>query len=176
MINKNDWVVTNSGQKLFLTNPDPESILIEDIAHGLSQTCRWGGQCKTFYSVAQHCYMISSIVPRSDALWGLLHDAAEAYMTDLPRPLKMILPGYQLIESGILKAIAEKYGLPESIPSTVKKADNVMLATEARLLMNHCPEDMYLSEDALDIEIVPIDHESSKRFFLERFMELWDKR
>lgn len=166
------WLLTNSGKRIEFHDPDPEAILIQDIAHGLSLTCRWAGQCKTFYSVAQHSLMISKIVPESDALWGLLHDAAEAYLTDLPRPLKECLPKYRIIEAVMLKAIAIRFGLPESIPDNVKKADNLMLSTEAKLFMNCQPIDIGLNEDVLDIDIMPLEPEIAERMFLERYKEI----
>ena len=172
MKQNNYWLLTNSGKRIKFHDPDPDAIVIQDIAHGLSLTCRWAGQCNTFYSVAQHSWMISSLVPAPDALWGLLHDAAEAYLTDLPRPVKECLPKYRIFEKNILKAVAIKFGLPESIPANVKKADNMMLATEAKLLMNCNPTDIGLNEEVLGIDIMPLEPEIAERMFLERFKEI----
>ncbi len=124
-------IVTFTGRVVHPFNPKPETICIEDIAHGLSLTCRFSGQCRNFYSVAQHSLVVGNIVPRHLALVGLLHDAAEAYLTDIPRPFKQLIPGYQEVESNLLKTIFEALKIPfNGIPKEVKKADNIALALE----------------------------------------------
>lgn len=111
------------------------AVLIDDIAHALANICRFGGHTREFYSVAQHSVIVSNIVPKEDALWGLLHDAAEAYMGDMTRPLKDLMPGFKEIEKRVEAEIFELMGLKGGIPPSVKYADLVMLATERRDLM-----------------------------------------
>lgn len=76
------WTFT--GRRIDTLAPDPCEIEIDDIAHSLAQQCRFLGHTDGFYSVAQHSVLVSGFVPDRDALWGLLHDAAEAYVCDLP--------------------------------------------------------------------------------------------
>ncbi|MFG0247924.1 MAG: phosphohydrolase, partial [Phycisphaeraceae bacterium JB051] len=78
------WIQTYTGKAFYPLREDPGIIDIRDIAHALSLQCRFNGHCSDFYSVAQHSVHVSEVVPQAFALWGLLHDAAEAYMSDLP--------------------------------------------------------------------------------------------
>ena len=81
---KESYLSTFSGKKFYPFNPSPEQIEIVDIAHGLSMVCRFSGQCPYFYSVAEHCIHVTNVLPPSLKLEGLLHDASEAYLADLP--------------------------------------------------------------------------------------------
>jgi hypothetical protein len=124
---------TVSGLYIDVFNPDPADIDIMDIAIGLSHCCRWGGQLRQHYSVAQHSVICSHLLEDYDEemrLAGLMHDAAEAYMCDLPYPIKAMLPEYKAVENGLLKAIAKKFGFGFPLPAPVKQADTVMLHVE----------------------------------------------
>lgn len=110
-------------------------VLIDDISHALANICRFGGHTREFYSVAQHCVLASNIVPEQDALWALLHDAAEAYVGDMTRPLKELLPGFKEIEKRVERELFDIFGLQGEMPASVKHADLVLLATERRDLM-----------------------------------------
>jgi hypothetical protein len=137
-----DWIQTFTGKKFFPLDPRPEDVDIEDIAHSLSLQCRFTGHCKFFYSVAQHSVLVSQLLPWDAALWGLLHDASEAYLCDLPRPLKnrtALGVEYSRIETGLMTCIAEAFDLGP-IPPMVKTADDIMLVTEASQIMGPCPE------------------------------------
>jgi hypothetical protein len=118
-----------------LKNPDPYAISITDIAHSLSQLCRFGGHTREFYSVAQHSLMVSLHVPREYAFIGLLHDATEAYLQDVIRPLKQLLPNYADIEAHMWETIAWHFHLSDTIPECVKEMDMIMCATEMRDLL-----------------------------------------
>lgn len=131
----NATIQTASGRYASLTAPRPHDIDIGDIAHALSNICRFGGHTREFYSVAQHSVLASRIVPPEDALAALLHDAGEAYVGDMVLPLKNLLPEYRLIESGMWLAISMAFGVPLKMPASVKRADLVLLATERRDLL-----------------------------------------
>ena len=176
-------IVTYTGRVVDPFNPDPKTICIEDVAHGLSLTCRFGGQCRTFYSVAQHSLVVGRIVPSHLAIFGLLHDAAEAYLTDIPRPFKSKISGYGKTEDKLLKTIFKAFQIPfKGLGKEIKDADNLALAIEQyELLPNteHWPHilskdeyDMYNVALGTAIEIPPSDVEEA---FLERFWELKER-
>src|SRR5580704_106133 len=110
------WNETISGKQLFLLDPRPEDIDINDIAISLSNLCRFGGHVDYFWSVAAHSLLVAQLLPRPLKLAGLLHDAAEAYIVDIPRPLKLLLPQYMEIEHRIEAAIGAKFGVSFSDP------------------------------------------------------------
>ncbi len=126
------WMRTYTGSRVHILRPRPEEIHIIDIAHALSNTCRFCGHVPKFYSVAQHSLLVAEAVPDTFRLWGLLHDASEAYLHDLTRPLKRNLPAYAEIEGRMMDAICIRFGLPLTMPAQVKEADNAVLATEFR--------------------------------------------
>ena len=103
MKHSNTWFLTTTGRQFWPASPDPEQIQIEDIAHALSNLCRFGGHTREFYSVAQHSVLVSQNVPDDLRLVGLMHDATEAYCGDMIRPLKNVLPEFKELENGIWK-------------------------------------------------------------------------
>jgi uncharacterized protein len=133
-------IKTYTGRMFPLDSPEPDDIDILDIAQGLSQTCRFSGQSLHFYSVAEHCVLISRKVPKEYALHALLHDAAEAYIGDMTAPLKYLLSSagenmYRDTENRIMEAISSKYGFPSKKPDVIHEADLRMFATEATHIM-----------------------------------------
>jgi hypothetical protein len=130
------WILTHSGRRVDPLNLHPEDVDIEDIAYSLSNQCRWSGHC-LWYSVAQHCYLVSLEADEQDQLWGLLHDATEAYLVDLPSPIKRQMPEYVAAEHRAMRAICTRFGLPPHEPKSVTIADEVLLATEYRDIMPH---------------------------------------
>jgi hypothetical protein len=137
---KGDWIQTYTGRQFWPLDPRPGEVAIEDIAHALSQLCRYGGHTTRFYSVAEHSVHLSRFVPRADALAALLHDAAEAYLVDVPRPIKASLSEYRTIESGIMAAIGRRFGLPLEMPASVEAADYAILTDERAQVMAPAPE------------------------------------
>ncbi len=174
-INNNDaWIQTYSGRRFSPVNPDPKSIVLQDIAHSLSMQCRFSGHSKKFYSVAQHSVLVSYICDSADALWGLLHDASEAYCVDIPRPLKQsgLLQGYIDIENAVQQAVCHRFNLSPIEPSSVKIADKQLLATEARDLMtpHHC--DWHNLIEPLPFLIEPWGQQQAENLFIKRFFEI----
>lgn len=112
-VRRGDWLQTHTGVHFYPLDPRPEEIDITDIAHSLALQCRWAGHVKQHYSVAEHCVRVSRIVPKEDALWALLHDAAEAYLIDLPRPLKNLpeFSIYRMAENMIMTAVISRFEL-----------------------------------------------------------------
>lgn len=156
---RRNWILTHTGRQVHLFEPASWEIDIADIAQGLANTCRFGGQAPEFYSVAQHSVYVAEQVARwiaanrdpvgapvgraevADAhrnlvLWALLHDAAEAYIGDIVRPMKRAL-GLQAVEGPIQAAISRRFDLYPTmpVPDAVKQADEVVLATEALWLL-----------------------------------------
>jgi 5'-deoxynucleotidase YfbR-like HD superfamily hydrolase len=128
-------IVTYSGTWIKPLEPDPELITIEDIAHSLSNACRFTGHVRDFYSVGQHSILCSWIVPVEDRLCALLHDASEAYLSDFASPIKQ-QPGfgelYKEVEGRLMEAIAVRFGIEWPMPDTVEWADKVLLRSEQR--------------------------------------------
>lgn len=170
------WIQTFTGRQFWPLNPDPADVSIFDIAHALSMTCRYAGHTNRFFSVAQHSVMVSRIVPLADALWGLLHDAPEAYSTDIVRPIKrhIAVLGFAEIEARLEAAIAAAFGLTLPIPASVHEADMIALATERRDLMAPPPRPWISTEHVqpLPYPINPLNPHEAEQEFLKRFAEL----
>lgn len=130
------WIRTYTGRQFWPLSPRAEHVDIEDIAHALGNMCRFGGHTARFYSVAEHSWWVSQIVPKEDALWGLLHDAAEAYLVDVPTPIKPHIPGWAQVERAVEQVVAEAFGLPWPMPMSVKDADRRILQDETFQLMS----------------------------------------
>lgn len=129
-------ILTYSGKLFDVLKPDPDLIDLVDIAAALSKLCRFGGHCRHFYSVAEHSVLASDLIqqsyPDDNALakWALLHDASEAYMVDIPRPVKRQLKEYVRLEDAIQETIARRFDLPWPMPKEVHEADGDMLTLE----------------------------------------------
>lgn len=128
-----DWMQTYSGLRFWPIDPRPGDIDIEDIAHALAMQCRYGGHGKKFYSVAEHCVLMArhtlDFGPEI-AMWALLHDASEAYIVDIPRPLKPWLANYKDHENRVMRAIARRFDLVGDMPAVVHDADQRIIADE----------------------------------------------
>lgn len=125
-----DTIRTFSGAYIDVFFPDPSQIIIGDIAWGLSHTARFGGHTKGFLSVAQHSCQVADMVPPEYQLCALLHDASEAYIGDIPAPIKKKLPHYKAMENSLMMTIAEVFGFQWPMPSIIKQADRVQLENE----------------------------------------------
>lgn len=169
---KGNWMQTSRGAMFWPLDPRADEVFIEDIAAGLSKLCRFAGQCQRFYSVAEHSVLVSQIVPPQYALIGLLHDATEAYVVDVPRPIKPFLGGYKDIEIGVWRAISERYGLPLDPPPSIKEADNAMVLAEADQIMLPLPAPWSIPGSPAAVKIECWSPDEAERRFLDRFHEL----
>ncbi len=128
--NENDYTMTHSGILINVLNPEPKNIVIEDIAHALSNMPRFGGQLNRHHSVAQHSVMAAKMAKKEDKLAALMHDASEAYLLDMPTPIKNHLPHYKWYENNLMLTIAEKFGFEYPLNSDLKKIDKDLLILE----------------------------------------------
>lgn len=144
-IDRGNWMQTFTGRQFYPLAPYPEDVDPRDIAHALSLICRYGGHAERFYSVAEHCVLMSYAVAPENALWALLHDATEAYVGDMVRPLKQHMPQYQMAETKVELAILQRFGLwggaglPPLMPAEVKAADSRILLDERAALFDGIP-------------------------------------
>lgn len=129
------WILTHTGKHFDLMQPSAENVSPLDIAHALAHLCRFNGHTHRFYSVAQHSCMVADLVPAEHRLAALLHDATEAYIGDITRPFKALLPDARQIEQYIWHAICARFRLDPELPACVQDADMIALATEKRDLM-----------------------------------------
>lgn len=174
MDDRGPWIETYTGIKFYPLDPKPEDINIYDIAHSLSMLTRFNGHCEEFYSVAQHSVLVAELVYKMtgslvDARWGLLHDATEAYIGDMTRPLKSVMPQFKEIENKIMNCICDVFFLPHEQPLVVKQADNILLATERRDLLPVSNNIWSPLPMPLDTIIYPVSSESARRMFMDAF-------
>jgi uncharacterized protein len=170
-----DWMQTYTGVQFWPMDPRQEEIKIEDIAHSLSNQCRYAGHCTSFYSVAQHSVLVSKIVPPEHQLWGLLHDASEAYLVDLPRPIKRysrIGEEYKRVEAALVAKIALRFGLPIDEPKCISEADNIVLMTEKRDIMGPHPAKWVENAEPLVETIDPWSPFLAEYMFLQEYGRL----
>lgn len=166
------WIQVLSGAPFWPLDPRPEEIDINDIAWALSMQCRFAGHVTRFYSVAEHSILVSQLVPAADALWGLLHDATEAYLQDLVQPLKADMPEYRAHEDRLMACIAEQFGLPGEMPRSVKEIDRRMLFTEKHALLRTPVREWGIRGDRLPVELPCWQPYTAYTEFLSRFLEL----
>lgn len=168
------WILTHTGKRFDLIHPLAELVDLLDIAQGLAFTCRFSGQCATFYSVAQHSVLVSEIVPAHLALEALLHDASEAYIGDVTRPLKHLLPDYRAVERGVERAIRQAFDFPAEQSPEIGAADVILLATERRDLMPLDSAEWPVISGVCPLAktIEALDPQRAKSLFLERLLTI----
>lgn len=170
-----DWIITFTGRAFWPLDPRREDIDPRDIAHALSLLCRYGGHTSVFYSVAEHCVHMSYAVAPSNALWALLHDAAEGLgMVDLPRPVKRHMSAYAAAEDRVMGVVCDRFGLPRECPAEVKEADTRILVDERAALLPTFPRPWKSTENvpALGVPIAGWAPEHAEREYLNRLAEL----
>lgn len=169
-------IQTRSGKYINFVDYTSNIYDIQDIAHALSNLCRFTGHCSSFYSVAQHCVHASYCVDPEFAYEALMHDRIEAYLGDIASPLKQLLPDYKKLEKGLEEDSAWAFMLPLKMSPEVREADIKMLATEKRDLMVETPDIIWGIiqgvEPCLDI-IEPWSPEYSYIMFMKRYDELF---
>ena len=175
---KGDWMQTFTGRQFWPIDPRASEIDIEDIAHALSMQPRYAGHTSKFYSVAEHSYLVSAFAEdRSVQRAALLHDASEAYLCDIPRPIKPYLTNYKEIEAQLCEVIAEKYGVPYPWPAEVHELDMRILLDERNALMKESPSivgDGWPDHlDPLGAKIRALDHKQAYTLFMGRFYDLF---
>ena len=184
------WMQTYSGHAFVIANPTPDQIFLEDIAQALSNQCRFAGHCLKYYSVAEHsvhvCNRVQELLDiegvtegqRQALAMALLHDAAEAYLLDMPRPIKYEegMEFYRELHKKTMKVILEKFGLlkPDvtiitlDVVGAIRQADNEMLATEAEQIMAPHPREWDPLPDPIDLELGCWRPERARDVFLKQ--------
>jgi hypothetical protein len=162
--------------------PKADEVNILDIALGLSRSNRFNGHSSHPYNVAQHsiiCSYYPQLTPEQ-AMEALLHDAGEAYIGDMPRPAKALMPQYYDLENAIMDAVAERFNIPNPMTDMMRHIDNTILMTEKQYLLKPSKHKWSVVEHPLDAETLSpdvfaeINHEIAFSFFLLRFNELSD--
>ena len=165
------WIGLLSGERLNLLEPDPNLIHIDQIAHALSQLCRFGGKCYGFYSVAEHCVHVSHCFEDPElAMAGLLHDATEAYIGDMVRPLKVLLPAFEELENMLHEVIFNLFGLDIALMEEIKWADDEAVVVEARQITTGTWTKGI--EVKIHFDVLNLTPEDGRKVFLNRYWEL----
>jgi uncharacterized protein len=180
------WILTASGRRFDPLNPDPTAIDIEDIAHALSQICRFTGHTREFYSVAQHSVIVAWHLDEPLRLQGLLHDASEAYLCDLARPVKHdpAFESYRRLEASLQTVIFSRFGVASGHNAFINQIDQAVLGGEYLSLMRkpHAqPEDDEPWSESLALtrtltpkllaKIRPMQPADAKKRFLQAFAD-----
>lgn len=182
LASSSSFLKTVSGKVIKFLDFSVEDVILGDIAHGLSHVCRYGGQCSRFYSVAEHSVLVSKFVEHicvtreilipGIIVSGLLHDSPEAYLGDMTTPLKVLCPGYQLIESHFADVCQKAFGVHARFDHPIiKQCDFEMYLRERTFLM---PGEGPPVDDELSslLEVRFLTPDAAKKAFLERAEEL----
>jgi len=177
-----NWIQTKNGHCFDPDCLEEISINIEDIAWSLSLTPRFRGHLHKFYSVAQHSIWVSENCEERYAMCGLLHDASEAYLSDIPGPIKLILPDYEELETRVMGHISKIFGIEFPIPKNVKMWDTKACIYEAQAFMpkrifDWDIRDMKNTDFSFDFEkefsyCTPLTSDEAYKSFLRRFQEI----
>lgn len=171
-------ITTHSGQQVDIEAPQSDTLRIEDIAHALSFLCRGSGQANFFFSVARHCVYCAAEAQargfsREVVLACLLHDASEAYMTDVPKPIKdNLIPQYRKYEDALLDRIYEKFigrALTDDELSQVSLIDRVLLQYDLKYLLNM---EVELPPIHIELKYEYIPFEEARDAYLSAFHRL----
>ena len=178
------YLQTVSGRWVNPFDPDPSQLDAGDIARALANQCRFGGHSRVFYSVAQHSVIVSELVEQGggdveDVFAALMHDATEAYLGDMPHPLKHRSPlgaAFKAAEDHLEQAIRDRFGIRADVPA-IKRVDRALLATERRAFS---AEDWHWPEldgvEPLDLELTAWSPDEAARAFAQRYAQLDARR
>lgn len=172
------WIETFTGIRFFFMTPTPDMFSIIDVAHALALQCRYNGHTKTHYSVAEHCVLMSDWLrdrghDKLTCLTALLHDVAETYIGDLPRPVKEKVPAFKEIEKTIEAAAAEKFRFAYPFPKIVKELDARILKDEREQAMPKSDNEWGTdSLESMGIRVRNWDHRTAESMFLGRYVAL----
>lgn len=168
------WIETASGKEFWFLSQEPQ-FDINDIATALSNICRFNGHSKFFYSVAEHSYYVSKLVPKEFAYAALLHDATEAYLNDITKPAKELLPDYKQLEEDLTTKLAKYFGFASDFSNhnVIKQADWAQLKIEAYHLLPSKGKNWYFP-DNLQSGFEPLGYSPrvAKQLFLDRLREI----
>lgn len=170
-----DYIQTFTGKRFYPLDPRADEVHIEDIAHALSNICRFNGHVKRFYSVAEHSVFVALCTPIEHRLRALLHDASEAYLCDLPRPIKRSVTGYAEAEASVMAVVCERFGVSVDEAPIIKLNDNRILLTERETFMERTDDDWQLGCEPLPVQLrgwAPADAEAA---FLQTFYDLGER-
>jgi uncharacterized protein len=178
------YLQTVSGRWVNPSDPDPEQLDAGDIARALANQCRFGGHCRVFYSVAQHSVIVSQLVEQNggdveDAFAALMHDATEAYLGDMPHPLKHRSPlgaEFKAAEDDLERAISDRFRVKPDVPE-IKRVDRALLAAERRAFSAerwHWPE--LEGVEPLDLDLTAWPPDEAAEAFARRYAELDGRR
>ena len=177
-----DWILTSTGRQLWPSDPRAGDFDVGEIAHNLSLVCRFTGSVAVAYPVSSHSVMVQEIIRDCggslvEQLQGLMHDAPESIISDIPAPIKRFLPDVVKAEKKIWKAMAEQFGVPEKMSPLVKAADRISLITERRDLMPDSPHAWkgYDNVKPISSHVKIMSAKSAEKLFLERFHHLRSK-
>jgi hypothetical protein len=178
------YLQTVSGRWVNPFDPDPAQLDAGDIARALANQCRFGGHSRVFYSVAQHSVIVSELVEQrggdvEDVFAALMHDASEAYLGDMPHPLKHRSPlgvAFKAAEEHLEQALRDRFSIKADVPE-IKRADRALLATERRAFS---AEDWHWPEldgvEPLDLELTAWPPDEAAEAFARRYSELDARR
>lgn len=178
-----DHITTYGGTYFYPTEPDMKNFHISDVAHALSLICRGNGHVKKFFSVGQHCINCALEAElrgcsKRVVLACLLHDASEAYMSDVPRPFKKYLKDYIMFEDKLIKLVYEKYlgsDVTEEEEQQIKQIDNDVLAYDMYYLLGQgSEEELPELKRKFSYEVRPF--EEVEKEYLEVFERVMNKK
>jgi hypothetical protein len=168
------FIETYTGRAFWPLNPKVEGLSIIDIAHALSNQCRYSGHVAFFYSVAQHCSLLAEWLAKRggsplDCLQILMHDAPEAYLVDVPRPVKQYMPEYRVWDHAVDAVIRKWMCWDFPRPSFQDEFDSRIIVDERRQLMSQSLNDWGHKLEPMGIVIEPWTPEEAEQTFLTQY-------
>jgi hypothetical protein len=163
------WIQTYSGRAFWPLDPRAEDVHLVDIAAALSKMCRYAGHCLRFYSVAEHCVLLATKAPDEHKLAALMHDASEAYLLDVPTPIKASIGNYCELEERVQRVIAERFRLAHPAPDIIGVLDAGIRRDECAANMSWPPQPWAWGGEAVGIELQLWDPPRAMTEFLAAF-------